>query len=54
MESYGQEVFGSLVDRETTAEKEARCCIERELPFVTGMYHTAAVEIAAACLSMKL
>nr|BDT63486.1 MAG: wsv514-like protein [Sesarmops intermedium nimavirus]GBG35578.1 wsv514-like protein [Sesarmops intermedium nimavirus] len=46
--------FGPLMDRETTAEEEARCCAERELPFVTGMYHTAAVEIAAACLSMKL
>ena len=46
--------FGSLVDRETTAEEEARYCAERELPFVTGIYHTATVEIAAACLSMKL
>lgn len=46
--------FGSLMDRDTTAEEEARCCAERQLPFVTGMYHTAAVEIAAASLSMKL
>ena len=46
--------FGTLVDRETAAEEEAKCCVERELPFITGIYHAAAVEIAASCLSMKL
>ena len=46
--------FGELLNTETTQEEEAVYGTERQLPFVTGVYHTAAVEIAAACLSVKL
>ena len=46
--------FGQLADKETVQEEEAMTFIERQLPFVTGVYHAAAVEVAAACLSAKL
>lgn len=46
--------FGKLMDKRSTCENEARCCVEQKLPFMTGLYHVAAVEIAAACLSIML
>ena len=46
--------FGKLVDKEMTKAEEAVNFVKSRLPFVTGVYHTAAVEIAAACLSVKL
>lgn len=46
--------FGNMMDIEMIQEEEAVCGSERQLPFVTGVYHTGVVEIAAACLSVKL
>lgn len=46
--------FGVIRDTESMDEDTSRYGTEHELPFFTGLYHTAAVELAAACLSVLL
>nr|BDT63133.1 MAG: wsv514-like protein [Sicyonia whispovirus] len=46
--------FGRVVGRKERTAELAFTAQEQELVFVTGLYHTAAVEIACACLSVIL
>nr|BDT62697.1 MAG: wsv514-like protein [Metapenaeus ensis nimavirus]GBG35455.1 wsv514-like protein [Metapenaeus ensis nimavirus] len=46
--------FGRLIGKEEKDAKIAMCHTEERLPFVTGVYHRVAVEIAAASLATRL